>query len=457
MTSVHETIDSTMPVEPMVQAAQNPHVALRLLRKGISYAAASVAILPFALMTGLVGTVDAEEVDTKSYAFTALDTGVQDVEVLSVESMTNAPGLSNNDIGKAVRRADKLLRFGTVGARGLGTVSIKNLMVEPNGSAKVEGVDIPCYTTDQIKAMYGEFFSDGRPGLANPNEQYMVMLENDSSCGLYKGSAAYATTIGKNAPVTVYNMQYIYQNAGLDGVQQAITHEYGHTRGLGHAPSIACDLHNDTFTDKSIQWQVRHGCALRKTQDGTKIDEYASPSSVMGDDWHTDVSGRSLPYSFLEMSRLNPNIGIEPVDPVPGIYRLSLDSGQPMGIQIKLPSDHVLGKVMPGADAIYFGLNDSGGWQQKPKKKEKISASDPRIRFGIDVLVTSAYTNNIASLDTPKDTYLGSLTEAQKTFEKDPYATLVLNEPVYIDKQLGISVTAGINTSGYFIEINSLG
>lgn len=383
----------------------------------------------------------------------AAPAGVQDARVLSVESSENTEGLTEKEMTAAIKRADKTIRFSTAGARGLGAVSIETITSEPEGIATVKTVEIPCYTSEQIETFYERMFPDGRRALADPNTQHMIVLENDSACTAYSDNwAAYAKNVG-DAPMTVYN----FQTLGIGYLPSTIDHEIGHTFGLGHAPRIIC---SDTgkgqlYTSKSVQWQLEHGCTTQKSQDGS-IDVYASKQTVMGYSWETDMTGRSFPYSAVEMSKLNPAFHIETVEPTPGVYRIAMEPGKSIGIRMVLPADHALKGVVKDADAVIFALNDKGGWWEKPKKGEKISVSDPRINYEPSIYVTSTTNNQVVSLDTAGYGPLGSLAEFDAIFGAENEGVLVEPTPLYLDEQLGVSVRFGMSKDGYFIDVKDI-
>lgn len=383
----------------------------------------------------------------------AAPAGVQDVHVLSVESSENTEGLTEKEMKAAIKRADKTIRFSTAGARGLGAVSIETITSEPEGIATVETVEIPCYTSEQIETFYNRMFPDGRRALADPNTQHMVLLENNSTCAAYtEAQAAYAENVG-DAPMTVYN----FQTLGKEYLPTTIGHEIGHTYGLGHAPRIICSdtgKGNQLYTGKSVQWQLEHGCTTQKNQDGS-INVYASEQTVMGYSWGTDMTGRSFPYSAVEMSRLNPAFHIETVEPTPGMYQIAMEPGKSIGIRMVLPADHALKGAVKDADAVIFALNDKGGWWEMPKKGETISVSDPRINYEPSVYVTSTTNNQVVSLDTAGYGPLGSRAEFAALFGAENEGVLV-EPPLFLDEQLGVSVRFGMNKDGYFIDVEDM-
>lgn len=440
-----------MSHSPETTAAETVRPQQGFLAKGLTRALTAAVLGAELTMIGLIVDAKSEAEALAAANVPVLVKGIQDVEVLLVNSSTGTEGTSDRFITESIRRADKAIRFSTAGAKGLGAVSIGTIHAKPAGLVVVEGIEKPCYTGYQVDNIFNHMFPDGRVPATDPSRQHMIVFNDVPACKLFDGAAAYATRRGA-IPYTVYNLAVNGKN--LDRV---ITHEYGHTQGLDHAPRIVCNRKGVHFyTDKSIQSQISDGCTTEKNDKG-EVNVYASTQSVMGNAYEADMSGLSIPYSPVEMSKLNPDFKIETVEPVAGLHQIAVEPGKPIGVRLKLPQDHVLHNVVSGADSIVFALNDQHGWWDEPKNGEVPSVSDPRMGFEVNTFITSASSDDITTLDTADYKYLGSFAEYKAIFDGvDDDPVLTPPSPLYIDEQMGLAVHIGINKAGYFIQIKKL-
>lgn len=186
-----------------------------------------------------------------------------------------------------------------------------------------------------------------------------------------------------------------------------------------------------------------------------KDDQYASSLSVMG----SISSSLSGGYSTPEVNRLDPTAApIKTVGKHPGTYTLSVENGL-RGIAIKLPPEHPLRQADKSLRNVTFTIP---GGSPVLAGNPRSPSINPLFRINtVDVIATGkAMSYDIDSMG--YDTFLGQ----QKRIGQEPsdmLRTAAIVDPqqepiIYLDKTLGIVVTAGRDkeSNQIFVRVNDI-
>ena len=242
-----------------------------------------------------------------------------------------------------------------------------------------------------------------------------------------------------------------------------IAHEVGHLlgpelgKGLGHQLLMPNQLQGEdgelrtACAFDTIQNLLQAGFDLEKVPgDPSRVQQYASPFSVMGrpdlfeKSAHiisnaSDLSKNSrLLFSPPELKHLDPRRKANDFEGHSETvrYSLSQEFDERLGVVIPLPSDHVLKKILPDIENIFFGpicgplLDEQGGKINHPIQK-------------IGVFATWKDNRGTALLETAPFSAIDYTSQTESVN--------------YADSQLGVLVTSGYNLrDGVYIDVRDL-
>lgn len=280
----------------------------------------------------------------------------------------------------------------------------------------------------------------------------MIFVENHTACN----EAGAWATLAPNDQYTVYKDGLNYMLSGT------IMHEVGHTLGLGHVSEFNCQIEEKDGYSKlydfgTIQDLIKEGCKTVTYKDGKKkgeINPYSSNESVMGSGTRWQPDSYVPAYSSVEMSKLDKKLIIKDIPATPGKYYVSFEKGKTLGVKLHLPEDHALRAAVPNATDIVFAPSIYG--QVFSKEKDYSLESPNNINMIVPFVISDKH-NNMTSLRTSLFTHTPTQKDCQNTPNLcDPEQGDSLQAFIYADKQLDIAVRAGIDTSGYFVDITSL-
>lgn len=242
-----------------------------------------------------------------------------------------------------------------------------------------------------------------------------------------------------------------------------VLHEAGHLlgpelgKGLGHQLLMPNQLQGEdgelrtACAFDTIQNLVQAGFDLEKVPgDPSRVQQYASPFSVMGrpDLFEksagiisnaSDLSKNSrLLFSPPELKHLDPRRKVNNFEGHSETvrYSLSQEFDERLGVVIPLPPDHVLKKILPDIENIFFGpicgplLDEQGGKINHPIQK-------------IGVFATWKDNRGTALLETAPFSAIDYTSQTESAN--------------YADSQLGVLVTSGYNLrDGVYIDVRDL-
>lgn len=241
-----------------------------------------------------------------------------------------------------------------------------------------------------------------------------------------------------------------------------IAHEAGHVlgpelgKGLGHQLLMPNQIQGEdgelrtACAFDTIQNLVQAGFDLEKVPgDPSRVQQYASPFSVMGrpdlfeKSAHiisnaSDLSKNSrLLFSPPELKHLDPRRKVNDFEGHSETvrYSLSQEFDERLGVVIPLPPDHVLKKILPDIENIFFGpicgplLDEQGGKINHPIQK-------------IGVFATWKDNRGTALLETSPFNLIDYTSQTESVN--------------YADEQLDLLVTSGCDRDGVYIDLQKL-
>ena len=242
-----------------------------------------------------------------------------------------------------------------------------------------------------------------------------------------------------------------------------IAHEVGHLlgpelgKGLGHQLLMPNQIQGEdgelrtACAFDTIQNLVQAGFDLEKVPgDPSRVQQYASPFSVMGrpDLFEksagiisnaSDLSKNSrLLFSPPELKHLDPRRKVNDFEGHSETvrYSLSQEFDERLGVVIPLPPDHVLKKILPDIENIFFGpicgplLDEQGGKIDHPIQK-------------IGVFATWKDNRGTALLETSPFNLIDYTSQTESVN--------------YADSQLGVLVTSGYDLrDGVYIDVRDI-
>lgn len=242
-----------------------------------------------------------------------------------------------------------------------------------------------------------------------------------------------------------------------------IAHEAGHLlgpelgKGLGHQLLMPNQLQGEdgelriACAFDTIQNLLQAGFDLEKVPgDPSRVQQYASPFSVMGRPDLFEKSARIIPnasnpsknsrllFSPPELKHLDPRRKVNDFEGHSETvrYSLSQEFDERLGVVIPLPPDHVLKKTLPDIENIFFGpicgplLDEQGGKINHPIQK-------------IGVFATWKDNRGTALLETSPFNLIDYTSQTESVN--------------YADSQLGVLVTSGYDLrDGVYIDVRDL-
>ena len=242
-----------------------------------------------------------------------------------------------------------------------------------------------------------------------------------------------------------------------------VAHEVGHGlgpewgKGLGHQLLMPNQLQGEdgelrtACAFDTIQNLVQAGFDLEKVPgDPSRVQQYASPFSVMG---RPDLFEKSagiisntsnlsknsrLLFSPPELKHLDPRRKVNDFEGHSETvrYSLSQEFDERLGVVIPLPPDHVLKKILPDIENIFFGpicgplLDEQGGKINHPIQK-------------IGVFATWKDNRGTALLETSPFNLIDYTSQTESVN--------------YADSQLGVLVTSGYDLrDGVYIDVRDI-
>lgn len=199
------------------------------------------------------------------------------------------------------------------------------------------------------------------------------------------------------------------------------------------------------FAFDTIQQLVADGaCELAKeAQNPTVVNEYASIYSIMGDSrLFSDSNTAATPvFSSAEQLFLCPSLR-STLTTGPGRYDISVKEGKNFAVRMKLPEDHVLQQLVPGAEELVFGALEDD-------RSRSDNAKIPHSIRSIGVFVTHSKGRGTVFLDIGHN------------FPIDPPFPGVIGQrrhswnehAVYADDQLNIVAVAGTDEFQPYVRL----
>ena len=227
-------------------------------------------------------------------------------------------------------------------------------------------------------------------------------------------------------------------------------HELGHVLGpkglgygLGHERVMNCQLEDTNgnptqlYAIDTIQNLINSGCGLVKKNDDA-VNVYASPRSVMG---NSDVYREGIPegrpiYSPPNIAFLDPRRQVICIEPEPGTYPLSYEPGKLFGVEIILPKDHALKKILPDADTLFFGPIV----QSVKDENTPFESTDAQKTIGVFTTWNDGRETALLDISLFRDIIPGDSSE----------------NVIYADEQLNIVVVSGYGDEGEYMRIIEL-
>jgi hypothetical protein len=242
-----------------------------------------------------------------------------------------------------------------------------------------------------------------------------------------------------------------------------IAHEVGHLlgpelgKGLGHQLLMPNQLQGEdgelriACAFDTIQNLLQAGFDLEKVPgDPSQVQQYASPFSVMGRPDLFEKSAHIIPnasnpsknsrllFSPPELKHLDPRRKVNDFEGHSETvrYSLSQEFDERLGVVIPLPPDHVLKKILPDIENIFFGpicgplFDEQGNKIEHPIQK-------------IGVFATWKDNRGTALLETSPFNLIDYTSQTESVN--------------YADSQLGVLVTSGYNLrDGVYIDVRDL-
>ncbi len=242
-----------------------------------------------------------------------------------------------------------------------------------------------------------------------------------------------------------------------------VSHEAGHElgpelgKGLGHQLLMPNQLQGEdgelrrACAFDTIQNLLRAGFDLEKVPgDPSQVQQYASPFSVMGRPDLFEKSARIIPnasnpsknsrllFSPPELKHLDPRRKVNDFEGHSETvrYSLSQEFDERLGVVMPLPADHVLKKILPDIENIFFGpicgplFDEQGNKIEHPIQK-------------IGVFATWKDNRGTALLETSPFNLIDYTSQTESVN--------------YADSQLGVLVTSGYDLrDGVYIDVRDI-
>ena len=242
-----------------------------------------------------------------------------------------------------------------------------------------------------------------------------------------------------------------------------VSHEAGHElgpelgKGLGHQLLMPNQLQGEdgelrtACAFDTIQKLLQAGFDLEKVPgDPSQVQQYASPFSVMGRPDLFEKSAHIIPnasnpsknsrllFSPPELKHLDPRRKVNDFEGHSETvrYSLSQEFDKRLGVVMPLPADHVLKKILPDIENIFFGpicgplLDEQGGKINHPIQK-------------IGVFATWKDNRGTALLETNSFNLIDYTSQTESVN--------------YADSQLGVLVTSGYDLrDGVYIDVRDI-
>ena len=348
-----------------------------------------------------------------------------------------ADGLARYDGDDKIRRdiAEQTTRIThtTSGAYRF-NVALSNDNAEPDSSRQTEEGTIEAYySNNQLEEIANKY----RPKLGKTAIVMLVVdcagIENDKVGGeaIYQGKGSYP-----------------WARISVEGKPDSgvYPHEIGHLlsprglgEGLGHERVMNCHLEDangnptQLYAVDTIQNLISSGCGLIKNYDNT-VDQYASPRSVMGNSGaYKEETPEGLPiYSPPNIAFLDPRRRVIRVEPEPGTYPLSYEPGKLFGVEIILPKDHALKKILPDADTLFFGPIV----QSVKDENTPFESTDAQKMIGVFATWNDGRETALLDISLFRDIIPGDNSE----------------NVIYADEQLNIVVVSGYGAEGEYMR-----
>lgn len=370
-----------------------------------------------------------------------------DIYVLQVDDSNNGADHSYTAslLEDSFNSAGKDISTETFGARSLNVARVDLKKAAPDD---INESGEACFSGDYIKRIEQDYFES----LDNDNAGVAVVMQDTRACS--NGGAYASNTKDGERSMTVYQPNMI-----VDGVKglplPLIAHEQGHAWGLGHMTDVACKEHkyvnhvNGVKESKLREYSgnphyvydvdsIANCGPIRKVNDNTEVDNYASDASVMGTKKDLDYGV----YSVVDLNSLDSKkFPLTKIDTTAQTVSISVEDGENRGVVIDLPADHPLKEMDSEIEQVVIGP-ELYSWDPDGIEKTKRYVDD-ETTWSMRAFAVGKDGLNYR-LDTMSENFLASadfIDRADKDFLEN--SSEYAERPVYIDESLGIVISGG--------------
>lgn len=365
--------------------------------------------------------------------------------VVALNAADIEPVKSQNDIRSEVAEQTRRISA-TTGGQFAFKINYHEEDESPDSTEERDGQSVPVYSHEQMMNIARRYDTLGRASMV-----LLMVNSADSAMGddVYAGRA-----IRGASTLTAVVRSHV---AGGN----TIGHEIGHMLnpyvlgpGMDHEKVITTNLGGESerprqkFAFDTIQKLITDGaCELaRQAQNPAAVNEYASTYTIMGDfRFFSERETENQPvFSSAEQLFLCPSLR-STLATGPGCYGISVEKGKNFAVRMKLPEDHVLHQLVPGAEELVFGALEGD------RLKEDGTKVSPSIK-AIGPFVTYNKGRGTVFLDLGFNVRIDGLPPeaiGESRHGWDEHA-------IYADEQLNIVAVAGTDKTQRYVRLLQL-